>query len=898
MRRSRPSGQHAGHPSAPGTGSRRLPLELAVRAGVGLLVLLFNEVVGLGAGSTPSLLIRWAALLAIGVNVVYYRAIRTHIRLKTQAIVRLALDVVFVTTVIYGAGGLAASALIVLYAVVILEAASEFSEEGCILTAAGCSVAFLAVPLLELGGTLVPNESTHPQVWGVAAFHLVLLNVIGLVAGWLARQSRRSRAAQRRAEHELEHHEREARRSLGETRALAEMIQMVSSSLNPQRVFDTVARHAASLAGADASAVFELDPSAQRLVAVASRHLSPAFVDAVEALSVASASSPIRQALGRSRPFQVPDLGVAVDHPFREAAVREGFWALLGVPIITDTRTRAVVLLRRAPGAFPGRVVEMLTALANQSKVAINNAALFQEISAKGRELELASRHKSEFLASMSHELRTPLNAIIGYSELLEEEVRDLGQEELVPDLEKIQFAGKHLLGLINGILDLSKIEAGKMDLFVERFEIMSAVEAATTTVEPLVQAAGNSLVLDCPEGIGTMRADVTKVRQALLNLLSNANKFTKQGTVTLTVRRGTVADREWMRFAVSDTGIGMTPEQLEKLFQAFVQADASTTRNYGGTGLGLTITKTFAEMMGGRVTVESTPGQGSTFTIHLPVEGVDAPVTPARPEAPAVAAEPGRAGWALVIDDDEEARTVLQEFLVSEGFRVTMARDGEDGLRIARKVRPDIITLDAMLTGMDGWTVLSELKADPMLADIPVVMVAMGADKRMGYHLGAADFLTKPIDRDRLSATITRHRRPAALGEPVLVVEDDPGTRALIRRTLEKDGFAVTEAENGRIALQRVSERLPSLILLDLMMPEMDGFQFVAELRRLEYGRDLPVIVLSAKELTVDDRRRLNGAVETILQKGAVNRADILGEIRERLPVSARPGTALAGRG
>jgi PAS domain S-box-containing protein len=516
---------------------------------------------------------------------------------------------------------------------------------------------------------------------------------------------------------------------------------------------------------------------------------------------------------------------------------------------------------------------------------------------------EVANRSKSTFLANMSHELRTPLNAIIGYSEMLQEEAEDLGQDDFVPDLQKIHGAGKHLLGLINDILDLSKIEAGKMDLYLETFEIAPLIHDVMTTVKPLVQKKGNTLVLRCADDIGPIYADITKLRQALLNLLSNASKFTENGTITLRVTRtegrglrtepGSESDSALgphpsVLLEVSDTGIGMSPEQLGRLFQAFSQADASTTRKYGGTGLGLTITRKFCQMMGGDITVESVVGQGSTFTIRIPAQVVD-PRADALPPAEArFDTESVAAGTVLVVDDDPAAIELLGRFLSKEGFTVESAVGGEAGLRRAAELLPDAIILDVIMPDMDGWSVLTALKADAALADIPVVMLTIVDDKNMGFALGAADYVTKPIDRERLTAILKKYRRDSS-SSPIMIVEDDLPTRQMMRRTLEKEGWAVAEAENGRAALKRVVEHRPEVILLDLMMPEMDGFEFVSELQKHQEWRSIPVVVVTAKDITVEDRLRLNGYVEKILQKGAYSRNELLTEVRNLVAACVR---------
>ena len=375
------------------------------------------------------------------------------------------------------------------------------------------------------------------------------------------------------------------------------------------------------------------------------------------------------------------------------------------------------------------------------------------------------------------------------------------------------------------------------------------------------------------------MYADLTKVRQSLFNLLSNAAKFTENGEVTLEVRR----DGGDRLFIVRDTGIGMTPEQIGGLFEAFSQADASTTRKYGGTGLGLAITRRFCQMMGGDATVESAPGQGSAFTLCLPAVVREAKA--AAGQAPTIAyseAPPmtGAGDLVLVIDDDPAARDLMRRFLSKEGFGIQTAGSGEEGLRLARSLHPVAITLDVMMPGMDGWAVLQQLKADAETQDIPVIMLTMVDDKNIGFALGATDYLTKPIDRSRLAAVLERY----CCGEDgcgVLLVEDDEASREMMRALLTREGWNVTEAANGRAALEQMEGARPDLILLDLMMPEMDGFEFAQRLRERPEWHTVPVIVLTAKDITDADRLRLNGYVEKIVQKGAWDHDALLREVR-----------------
>ena len=497
---------------------------------------------------------------------------------------------------------------------------------------------------------------------------------------------------------------------------------------------------------------------------------------------------------------------------------------------------------------------------------------------------EQANRTKSAFLANMSHELRTPLNAIIGYSEMLQEEAQERTQTAaFVPDLQKIHTAGKHLLALINDVLDLSKIEAGKMELYLESFDLRALVKDVQSTITPLVEKNQNVIEVKCPEDVGTMYADVTRVRQVLFNLLSNAAKFTERGRIHLEVETGSVADEDSVFFKVSDSGIGISPEQRARLFQAFTQADASTSRKYGGTGLGLVISQRFCQMMGGEIGVESELGRGSTFTVRLPRTVGDrktaggATLLPAPRGAQPAAAPHTRV---LVIDDDVDARDLLVRGLAKDGFDIHVAESGEEGIRMALELKPDVISLDVLMPGMDGWTVLRTLKSNPETANIPVIMVSMLDNKDMGYALGASDYLLKPFDRERL-VTVLRKYRCATPPCPVLVVEDDPAARDVLRRTLQNDGWIVWEAANGRLALESVGKNTPDLILLDLMMPEMDGFDFVSELRKMDAGRNIPVVVVTAKDLTSEDRQRLEGQVRRIFQKGGFSREELMREIK-----------------
>jgi signal transduction histidine kinase/CheY-like chemotaxis protein len=502
-----------------------------------------------------------------------------------------------------------------------------------------------------------------------------------------------------------------------------------------------------------------------------------------------------------------------------------------------------------------------------------------------------ANQAKSRFLANMSHELRTPLNAIIGYSEMMQEDAEDLGYDDFVPDLGKVLSAARHLLQLINDILDISKIEAGKMKLYYETFDVSNMIQDVLNTIQPVAAKNENTIEINAQDS-GKMYADLTKVRQVLFNLLSNASKFTREGVITLDVQRMPGAEVDWIRFQVTDTGIGMTEEQLGNLFQAFTQADESTTRKYGGTGLGLVISKRFCQMMGGDIEVASEPGQGSVFTVDLPVIAKDAEAkevsvsdvqAAVRRSAVSVELPPDATGIVLIIDDEPIVHEMVKTVLDREGYHAVSAYNGEEGLKLAREIYPDVITLDVMLPDTDGWAILSKLKADPVLAEIPVVIISMMHDQNTGFALGAAEYMVKPINREYLASLLHKYRC-AQMPCDVLLVEDDDDTRQVVRATLAKQGWTVMEAENGRIALQRIAEKKPAAIILDLMMPEMDGFEFVDELRKNEEWRDIPIIVVTAKDITDEDRLRLNGYVQKTLQKGNYSRDELLKDIRESI--------------
>jgi PAS domain S-box-containing protein len=527
------------------------------------------------------------------------------------------------------------------------------------------------------------------------------------------------------------------------------------------------------------------------------------------------------------------------------------------------------------------------------------NEALQEEVRER-REAEnkalAASRAKSAFLANMSHELRTPLNAVLGYTELLQDDVcaamdddtaLDLGRFD--QDLGKIDRAATHLLDLINDILDLSKAEAGKMDVHTEAVAIGDLLEEVATNTRPLVEENGNELRIE-QSGPDEIRTDRTKLRQILINLVGNAGKFTDDGEVAIEVRPTNYDGRDGIRFDVTDTGIGMREEELEELFEPFTQADETSTREHGGTGLGLTICRRFSEMLDGHVSAQSEPGVGSTFSVVLPVAPDEKP-SPDENRAPGLTDGDLRGldedsiefedhgTTVLVIDDDPNVHDLIGRILRSRGFTPLFAASGQQGLEMAREHQPDVITLDVMMPDQDGWAVLAQLQADSTTASIPVVMVTMVDDRSAAYALGASDYLVKPIDQDRLVGTLAKYRSGTGCA---LVVEDDDPTREVVTRHLTEAGWQVRQAADGDDALEALESTPPDVVLLDLMMPNTDGFEVVERMRRDEEWRQIPVVVMTAMELDRREAADLEETVEAIYEKGAHSADRIVDEILE----------------
>jgi PAS domain S-box-containing protein len=546
-----------------------------------------------------------------------------------------------------------------------------------------------------------------------------------------------------------------------------------------------------------------------------------------------------------------------------------------------------------------------------------------EELKSARAAADRANHAKSAFMANMSHELRTPLNAIIGFTRIVRRKAEGLLPDKQTDNLDKVLASGDHLLGLINTVLDIAKIEAGRMDVLAANFRIAALVDLCFNTAQPLLKP---NVVMEkrVDETLSLVHSDQDKIRQIVLNLLSNAAKFTHEGRIVLAAER----DGENLRLCVSDTGIGISAEALPRIFKEFQQAESTTTRQYGGTGLGLAISRNLARLLGGDLTVQSEPGKGSIFTLLVPIQygakplpdldgsagaatGLESSLAPAperhdpsesqlspplRPGQPQVERAPVQAGKQhpepvsakkriLVIDDDPDAVYLLRENLSQEEFEIIGAQNGEDGLRLAGEARPLAILLDVVMPGLDGWQVLYDLKASPATCNIPVVFLTIVDNKALGYQLGAAGYLLKPLDPASVQDTLHRVMGTAELPpKRLLVVDDDPHVVDMLRQFLPESDFCLESALDGEAGLRAIAANRPDLVLLDLIMPRLDGFGVIARLHSNPQTRDLPVIVITAKDLTPGESTQLKQAVAHVMQKEKFEAAMLLEEIHNVL--------------
>ena len=501
-----------------------------------------------------------------------------------------------------------------------------------------------------------------------------------------------------------------------------------------------------------------------------------------------------------------------------------------------------------------------------------------------------ATQAKSKFLAGMSHELRTPLNAIIGFTRIVMRRGKSVLPLKQYENLEKILTSAEHLLGLINSILDLSKVEAGRMDVRPSEFTLEPLLDLCLKTVEPLLRSDRVRLVKDIEDGQIALFTDQDKLRQILINLLSNAVKFTDKGEIRV---RAVMRERKLL-LAVADTGAGIPASALAFIFEEFRQVDDGSTRTHKGTGLGLSISRRLAMLLGGEITVESELGVGSTFTLAIPMNlkvvpspAVSRPSFPIAPQASSAEDGPLKPNERLVlaIDDDPDVIYLLKENLADAGYRVVGAQSGEEGLRKARELTPFAITLDIIMPGADGWQVLHALKADARTRHIPVILLSVVDQKDLGYRLGAADVLLKPFDRDGLAAALAR---VAPQCGRILVVDDDPNVPELVRQWLAGEGCQIDWVADGAAALESLSGQRPNVILLDLLMPRMDGLAFLDAVSGDPRYRDIPVIVLTAKTLGESERAMLQERVLGLIEKHGLDREALMREVRRVLPACA----------
>ena len=690
-------------------------------------------------------------------------------------------------------------------------------------------------------------------------------------------------------EQKVEERTQELSRSVEELTALGEVSRTVSSSLDLQSVLTNIVRHAVQLSTTDAGTIYEFDEVEQVFLPRANYGLSAELIEALREsrLHVGDATV-VGQAAIKRAPYQVPDLPKAPDYPtpyIQEA----GFRALLALPLAREDRViGSLVVRRKAAGEFPEATVNLLQTFAAQSVTAIQNARLFQELQEKTRQLEIASQHKSEFLANMSHELRTPLNAVIGFSEVLLEKMFGDVNEKQEEYLNDILTSGKHLLNLINDILDLSKIEAGKMELEPSTFDLRQLLEGSLTVVKERAQAHGIALSLDMTDDLDTVIADERKVKQIIFNLLSNAVKFTPDnGKVGIRARR--VADA--VEISVWDTGIGITPEDQQRVFEEFQQAGQTLTGKPEGTGLGLTLTRKFVELHGGTMRLDSAPGKGSTFTFVLPATGHAQSALPlaAPGETPAASIAHGSATGplVLVIEDDPKAVDLLRIYLGEAGYAVETAKDGEEGWEKTNRLHPSAIILDVLLPKMDGWDFLTKIKANGDTSSIPVIITSIVDQKGKGFALGAADYLVKPFKKTALLKSLDVLGLRAKIGTgpiKILAIDDDPKAIELLAASLEPEGFQVLMSYSGEEGLKIAETERPDIIILDLLMPGLNGFEVLDRLEKSAAPNKPPVLIFSVKDLTPDEKQRLKGRIARFAQKQEYTPQRLVGLIRDVL--------------
>lgn len=676
----------------------------------------------------------------------------------------------------------------------------------------------------------------------------------------------------------LESRSEELSNKVEQLEALSEVGEAISSSLDPDEVLTTMLKHAVQLSETDGGSLMEYDEETRLFGVRTTYGTSRDVVERLRQSRIHVDETFVGRTAASRKVAQIPDLSKHQDLDPHLTLLREAGWrSLVAIPLTrADRIVGALVVRRKQPGGFSDETCELLSSFASQSAIALTNARLYQQLERQSAELADASRHKSEFLASMSHELRTPLNAVIGFSEVLLERMFGELNERQADYLQDIHSAGRHLLALINDVLDLSKVEAGHMELDRTSFDVADSLAYAHLLVrERAAQHQIHVSVDASKEELGTIWADQLRFKQVMLNLLSNAVKFTPDGGTVRVVAHRVEGDLE---VSVTDTGVGIAPEDQARIFDSFQQGGRSSS-SAEGTGLGLTLTRRIVELHGGTLWLESTLGVGSTFGFRIPQTAPLRLVPDADDDADADAAW-GREGEAarpviLIIEDDENSAELVSVHVRAAGLRPVAVGTGEEGLDAVRSIHPAAVILDIRLPGMDGWDVLGALKAEPSTADTPVVVVSVLPERGRGFALGASDYLVKPVAKDDLLAALRR----VGVGPPhqvanrrIVVVDDDPAALELVQVTLEPLGWDVRTCAHGAEAHAVVRSESPAVVLVDLLMPDTDGFAVIDALHHDPNTQGIPIVVLTAKTLTAADRRRLKGRVEFVASKSRLD--------------------------
>ncbi|KRE42467.1 response regulator [Knoellia sp. Soil729] len=710
----------------------------------------------------------------------------------------------------------------------------------------------------------------------------------------------------------LEARSQELARRVNQLEALSEVGEAVSSSLDADEVLATIVNHAVEISGARGGSLVDYDEDTGLFSVRAATGTSAAVLQALRDSRIHIDETLIGRACRERAPVQVEDLATAELDAHLSILYAAGWRSVVVVPLIRwDRIVGALVVRRKAPGGFSDETCDLLEAFASQSAIALTNARIHRQLEVQSAQLAEASRHKSEFLASMSHELRTPLNAVIGFSEVLLERMFGEINERQEDYLRDILSSGRHLLALLNDVLDLSKVEAGQMELDRTDFPVEPAINYALSMVRERALDHHIALRTEIHPGLGLLNADELRFTQVLLNLITNAVKFTPDGG-SVVVAATRLPDS--LEVTVSDTGVGIATTEQERIFDSFQQGSRSA-RKVEGTGLGLTLTRRIVELHGGQLWVRSELGHGSTFGFTLPT--VLPPAEP-RPMGGQHHAQPDRGDerdrnsedaqeggqgaeddrpTAVIIEDDPSSAELLSLHLAAAGLRTVVLSDGRAGLRAVQEVHPDVVVLDIRLPGMDGWDVLTAIKSDPLVAATPVVVVSVLPDRTRGIAFGASDYLVKPVTRNDLLEALGRMvpLRTEESGHRVAVmVDDDPAAIELARLALEPAGWTLRTCTQADEVFRLVRESRPSVVLVDLLMPDMDGFEVVDRLRSDPVTASVPIVVLTSKTLTASDRRMLEGRIEFVTSKNAMD----LGLLASRLSEVSMPTMTWGGAG